>query len=115
MDEVGSISTISVILAAKGISIKNIGINNNREHGEGALKIAFYDKDSMEAAWKQLDKYKYEMFSQRNSTFKDYERIENGIYGIYQSNSGLNGETDRCPATNPSPTGPSCSAPSPRD
>lgn len=62
VDEVGSISTISVILAAKGISIKNIGINNNREHGEGALKIAFYDQGSMEAAWKHLDKYKYEMF-----------------------------------------------------
>lgn len=62
VDEVGSISTISVILAAKGISIKNIGINNNREHGEGALKIAFYDEESMEAAWRHLDKYKYEMF-----------------------------------------------------
>ena len=62
LDEPGAISTISVILAAKGISIKNIGINNNREHGEGALKIAFYDQESMEAAWKHLDKYKYEMF-----------------------------------------------------
>ena len=61
-DEVGAISTISVILAAKGISIKNIGINNNRERGEGALKIAFYDEASMEAAWQRLDKYKYEMF-----------------------------------------------------
>lgn len=61
-DEIGAISTISVILAAKGISIKNIGINNNRERGEGALKIAFYDESSMEAAWKRLDKYKYEMF-----------------------------------------------------
>lgn len=61
-DEVGAISTISVILAAKGISIKNIGINNNRERGEGALKIAFYDEASMDAAWKRLDQYKYEMF-----------------------------------------------------
>lgn len=61
-DEIGAISTISVILAAKGISIKNIGINNNRERGEGALKIVFYDEAAMEAAWKQLDKYKYEMF-----------------------------------------------------
>ena len=61
-DEIGAISTISVILAAKGISIKNIGINNNRERGEGALKIAFYDESSMEAAWKRLDQYKYEMF-----------------------------------------------------
>ena len=60
-DEVGEISTIAVILAAKGISIKNIGINNNRERGEGALKIEFYDEASMTAAWKRLEYYKYEM------------------------------------------------------
>ena len=60
-DEVGAISTISAILAAKGISIKNIGINNNREHGEGALKIAFYDETAMNAAWERLAHYKYEM------------------------------------------------------
>lgn len=61
VDEVGSISTLSVILAAKGISIKNIGINHSREHGEGALRISFYDEASMEAAWKQLTHYKYEL------------------------------------------------------
>ena len=61
VDEVGSISTLSVILASKGISIRNIGINHNREHGEGALRISFYDKDSMEAAWAQLTKYHYEL------------------------------------------------------
>lgn len=61
VDEVGSISTLSVILAAKGISIKNIGINHNREHGEGALQISFYDKESMDAAWQQLEKYHYEL------------------------------------------------------
>lgn len=60
-DEVGAISTISVILAAKGISIKNIGINNNRERGEGVLKIAFYDAAAMAAARKQMEKYKYEI------------------------------------------------------
>lgn len=60
-DEVGAISTIAVILAAKGISIKNIGINNNRERGEGALKIEFYDEAAMIAAWKRLEYYKYEM------------------------------------------------------
>ena len=61
VDEPGSISTLSVILAAKGISIKNIGINNNRELGEGALKISFYNRESMEAAYRQLEKYKYEL------------------------------------------------------
>ncbi|MFR5601884.1 MAG: prephenate dehydrogenase/arogenate dehydrogenase family protein [Lachnospiraceae bacterium] len=62
-DEIGAISTISVILAAKGISIKNIGINHNREHGEGALGIAFYDEASMKSAWEQLEKYHYELIS----------------------------------------------------
>lgn len=60
-DEVGSISTISVILAAGGISIKNIGINHNREQGEGALRIVFYDKEAMEKAWGRLEKYHYEL------------------------------------------------------
>ncbi len=59
VDEVGSISTLSVILAAKGISIKNIGINHNREHGEGALRISFYDEKSRQAAWNRLEEYKY--------------------------------------------------------
>ncbi len=61
VDEVGSISTLSVILAAKGISIQNIGINHNREHGEGALRIAFYDRAAMETAWDVLKKYHYEL------------------------------------------------------
>lgn len=62
-DEVGAISTLSVILAAKGISIRNIGINHNREHGEGTLRIAFYDKETMDHAWKQLERYHYDLIS----------------------------------------------------
>ena len=62
-DEVGAISTLSVILAAKGISIKNIGINHNREHGEGTLRIAFYNKETMDHAWKQLERYHYDLIS----------------------------------------------------
>lgn len=61
VDEPGAISTLSCILSARGISISNIGINHNREHGEGALKITFYNEASMEAAWKQLKKYNYEL------------------------------------------------------
>lgn len=60
-DEVGAISTLSVILAAKGISIKNIGINHNRERGEGTLRISFYTKDSMEQAFHQLERYHYDL------------------------------------------------------
>ncbi|MDO5406597.1 MAG: prephenate dehydrogenase [Eubacteriales bacterium] len=61
VDEPGAISTLAVILSARGISISNIGINHNREHGEGALKITFYDEASMNAAWAQLKKYNYEL------------------------------------------------------
>ena len=61
VDEAGAISTIAVILAAKGINIKNIGINNNREQGEGALRITFYEKEAMETGKKRLEKYHYEL------------------------------------------------------
>ncbi len=61
VDEPGAISTLSCILSARGISISNIGINHNREQGEGALKIVFYDADTMEQAWNQLKKYNYEL------------------------------------------------------
>ncbi|MCD8129795.1 MAG: prephenate dehydrogenase [Lachnospiraceae bacterium] len=61
-DEVGAISTISAILAARGVSIKNIGINHNRERGEGALRVSFYDQDAMEKAWARLEQYRYGLF-----------------------------------------------------
>ena len=63
VDEPGAISIISSILSGKGISIKNIGISHNREHGEGALRISFYDKASMEAAWARLKRYNYTLFA----------------------------------------------------
>ncbi len=61
VDEPGAISTLSVILSARGISMSNIGINHNRMYGEGALKISFYDEESMLHAWEQLRKYNYEL------------------------------------------------------
>ena len=60
-DEVGAISTISVILASKGISIKNIGINNARDHGEGALRISFYEEEAKEKAIAVLRHYQYDI------------------------------------------------------
>lgn len=63
VDEPGAISIISSILAGKGINIKNIGINHNREHGEGALRISFYDEASMKAAWERLKKFNYMLFA----------------------------------------------------
>jgi len=58
-DKPGAISIISAILAANSISIKNIGINHNREKGEGALNISFYDANSCEMARKLLKEYNY--------------------------------------------------------
>ncbi len=63
VDEPGALAIISAILAGKGISIKNIGINHNRENGEGALLISFYDKPSMDAAWERLRSYNYTLFA----------------------------------------------------
>ena len=60
-DEVGAISTISVILASKGISIKNIGINNARDHGEGALRISFYEEEAKEKGLTTLKRYMYDI------------------------------------------------------
>lgn len=61
LDKPGAISVISAILSANSINIKNIGINNNRESGEGVLKIAFYDSDACELAAKLLKEYNYEL------------------------------------------------------
>ena len=59
VDEPGSISTLAVLLASKGINIKNIGINHSREEGEGALRISFYNQDSETRAYDLLKKYNY--------------------------------------------------------
>ncbi len=58
-DKPGSIAILSTILAASGVSIKNIGINHNREHGEGALRVSFYEQSAMETAWEELSKHHY--------------------------------------------------------
>lgn len=49
-DKPGSIATIATLLAEHNVSIKNIGINHNRELAEGALRIEFYDKAALKAA-----------------------------------------------------------------
>ena len=45
-DRPGAIAAIASLLAMHDISIKNIGINHNRELAEGALRIEFYDKNA---------------------------------------------------------------------
>ena len=59
LDEPGSISVLSAILAAKGISVKNIGINHSREEGEGALRISFYREDKKNEAAELLKSHNY--------------------------------------------------------
>ncbi|MCC8061132.1 MAG: prephenate dehydrogenase [Clostridiales bacterium] len=63
VDEPGSIAILSAILSARGISIKNIGINHNREHGEHALSVSFYEKSAMNAAWELLKKHNYDLMN----------------------------------------------------
>lgn len=60
-DRPGAISVISAILAAGGVNIKNIGINHNRETGEGALRIEFYGAESCAAAEHLLLEYGYKI------------------------------------------------------
>lgn len=49
-DVPGVIARISTLLANHNINIKNIGIVNNREFEKGALRIEFYDYDSLHKA-----------------------------------------------------------------
>lgn len=58
-DETGGIAKVSRILADAGISIKNIGIVNNREFEEGILHISFADERSRSTAKKLLVKHGY--------------------------------------------------------
>ena len=58
-DEAGGIATIATLLANNNISIKNIGIINNREFEEGVLKIEFYDEDAYNSAQRVLSDNDY--------------------------------------------------------
>jgi len=61
-DEAGAIAKISTILAAEDISIKNIGINHNRELQPGALAIEFYDETAMKLARHILKENNYTIY-----------------------------------------------------
>jgi len=55
-DKPGMIAKIATILSNNKINIKNIGIVNNREAYEGALRIEFYNENSKEKAYTILKK-----------------------------------------------------------
>lgn len=61
IDEPGSIAILSAILASRGINVKNIGINNARDYGEGALRIEFYSEDAKSEAAELLKRYNYNL------------------------------------------------------
>ena len=54
-DEPGTLASVAALLADHHISIKNIGILHNRERQDGALRIEFYDRESIEGAKKILE------------------------------------------------------------
>ncbi|MEG1848283.1 MAG: prephenate dehydrogenase [Lachnospiraceae bacterium] len=58
-DETGVIATIATILASHQINLKNIGIINNREFEEGALRVEFYEETAMFDAVTVLQHHNY--------------------------------------------------------
>lgn len=60
-DKPGAIAAIASLLAAHDVSIKNIGINHNREFAEGALRIEFYDIKSIEQAVRIMTEHGYKL------------------------------------------------------
>lgn len=49
-DKPGALANVVNLLAAKELSIKNIGITHNRESAEGSMHIEFYDEESVNIA-----------------------------------------------------------------
>ncbi len=66
-DRPGSIAAIATLLAAHNVSIKNIGINHNRELAEGALRIEFHEKEAVEKAACALTAQGYAIRTRRPS------------------------------------------------
>lgn len=60
-DETGVIADIATRLSKKEISIKNIGINNNREDFGGVLEILFYDESSLNEAIHVIENANYKI------------------------------------------------------
>ena len=62
-DKPGAIAAIASLLAMHDVSIKNIGINHNRELAEGALRIEFYDRNAIEQAIGIMERHGYVIHS----------------------------------------------------
>lgn len=64
-DKAGAISVIASLLSFEEISIKNIGINHNRELQEGTLKIEFHDQKACDRATACLEYHHYKIYRKR--------------------------------------------------
>lgn len=62
LDEAGGIATIATILATNNLSIKNIGIINNREFEDGVLRLEMYDRESLDASITLLKRHHYTIY-----------------------------------------------------
>jgi len=65
-DRPGSIAAIASLLARHDVSIKNIGINHNRELAEGALRIEFYEDAATDHAVRILTEHGYSIHTKNN-------------------------------------------------
>lgn len=65
-DQPGAISVLATLLSFENISIKNIGINHNREHMAGTIKIEFHDQSSCEKAAICLEYHHYTVYRKLN-------------------------------------------------
>ena len=61
-DETGIIAKVATILADNNLSIRNIGIINNREYRDGALRIEMYDDKSRAKAINVLNANNYTVY-----------------------------------------------------
>ena len=62
VDEAGGIAVLATILASAAISMKNIGIVNNREFDEAVLLVEFYDEKSYQKAIEILRRHRYTIY-----------------------------------------------------
>lgn len=64
-DKPGAIAAIASLLAMHDVSIKNIGINHNRELAEGALRIEFYDENAIKQAADVMTSHGYPIHTKK--------------------------------------------------
>ena len=64
-DQAGALASITTILAANSVSIKNIGITHNREVQAGALRLEFEDEKTLEKAKNLLNARSYTIYEKK--------------------------------------------------